>query len=183
MGRRRTYMKEVRIKVPVDFRAYREGDEGRVYGDWLHSYEHVFLEGKHWPYERSALESAARLWHRWQKLGDGEEKKRCLGVLRRLYFSEHHRIIDAVRHGGQVLVCCSRLDDGQIYGWVAWEPGELHYVYVAELYRDAGIGSELVRRCGALTSYSHRTEAGEGLRRKLSLPAQFQPRVSLREVA
>lgn len=75
----------------------------------------------------------------------------------------------------QVMVEPAPGDDEIIAGWACSEQGGLHYVYVREAYRRAGIASALIAGKDAESWYSHETWSGKRLLRGLSLEWQHRP--------
>lgn len=46
---------------------------------------------------------------------------------------------------GQVTIACDPEDDDRIFGWLCWQPGTIHYVYVKRDYRRWGIARQMIK--------------------------------------
>ena len=65
------------------------------------------------------------------------------------YYAEmHRRIVRLLERTPTVRVACNPLDVTRIYGWVIAENPVLHYLYVKEPFRGAGVALSLVAEVG-----------------------------------
>ena len=61
----------------------------------------------------------------------------------RLWLSAHAALVDQLL-GFTTAVCVADIA-GECLGWVAYQPSQLHYVYVSPRFRRRGVGSDLLR--------------------------------------
>ena len=80
-----------------------------------------------------------------------------------IYFTEHHKVIEALLQTCEVLVACNYNYAEEIYGFICFEKVEgqfvLHYIYTKQTYRMLGIATVLLESSGhnkdAASIYSH----------------------------
>lgn len=67
---------------------------------------------------------------------------------RRLFFEGHQKILDGLLASPQVqvIVACDGEEQDLIYGYLAYEPGVLHFIYVKEAFRKMGIAKQLMSK-------------------------------------
>lgn len=82
------------------------------------------------------------------------------------YYSGQHALIERLMQAGTVRVVCSQASPDTIVGWASMEPGVVHYVWVREEFRRAGVAKMLLSACGPRVEYTHRTD----LCRELPIP-------------
>jgi hypothetical protein len=74
-----------------------------------------------------------------------------------------------------IIVCCSKLEESQIIGWIAVEKLYesdsfiVHYLYVKQLYKNHGIARDLFNRAVVTRPvfFSHLTDKASKILRKL----------------
>lgn len=70
-------------------------------------------------------------------------------VPNRVYFNQHHKILEKIIPRSRILVACNSMDPDQIFGWICAEIMDrhlvIHYIYVKDAFRQMGIASRLVR--------------------------------------
>lgn len=103
--------------LPIAFRAYRESDLPFVFDTWIRSFEHQNdLAG---PYTAKQVRAAIR-----------------------------GTIEDLLASGASVTVACAKDDPDLIVGYIAFETKHefpvIHYCYVKEGAREAGLGRALI---------------------------------------
>lgn len=62
----------------------------------------------------------------------------------KLFVAGHAKAIDRILLRARVLVADPTSAPGTLAGWVCWEPGLLHYVYVGQTFRRMGVARLLV---------------------------------------
>lgn len=84
-----------------------------------------------------------------------------------IYMASQHRLIERVLERGSCLILHPEGDPATGLGWIAYEPGVLHFVYVKGRLRRHGLGRILLDAAGMLgpegITYTHRTHLGEVL--------------------
>jgi hypothetical protein len=97
------------------------------------------------------------------------------GIPKGHYFAEAHRKACLTLSRAECLLAINPEDESHLLGYVVWEPGTLHYVYVKHPYRKEGLASRLVAATGLRAGfhYTHHTEAGRTL--ALRMGAHFNP--------
>ena len=91
-----------------------------------------------------------------------------------IYFSDHHKVIEAILDKSNVLMACSIDDPSQLYGYVVTglEDGflVLHFIYVKHTFRNMGIGKTLLDAVGHSSDkaavYTHHTRMADKLAAK-----------------
>jgi GNAT superfamily N-acetyltransferase len=70
-------------------------------------------------------------------------------VPNRVYYNQHHRILEKLMPRAQILIACNAKDPEQIFGWVCAEQMDqhlvIHYIYVKDTFRRFGIAKRLVK--------------------------------------
>ena len=67
----------------------------------------------------------------------------------RFYYAEmHRRIVKLLGRTPKIRIACNPLDVTRIYGWIITEPPVIHYIYVKEPFRGAGVALNLVAEVG-----------------------------------
>lgn len=70
-------------------------------------------------------------------------------VPNRVYFNQHHRILEKIVPRSRILVACNSTDTRQVFGWICAELMDrhlvIHYIYIKDDFRQMGIASRLVR--------------------------------------
>lgn len=79
---------------------------------------------------------------------------------------------------GHVQIACDRVDDDTLLGFVAADEGVLHYAYVKESVRNAGIARALVESL-PIEAYSFRTDIGERRLQPKERGWEYRPRIVL----
>lgn len=64
------------------------------------------------------------------------------------YYSEHKHVVLNLILRSRIMIACSAEDEDQIFGWVCYEKGLLHYIYVKTTFRNMGIGRRLLDEAG-----------------------------------
>ena len=67
-------------------------------------------------------------------------------ILDRNWFSAaQHALISCLMERSDALIACDNDDDGQIYGYVVYEPKKniMHWVYVKQMFRNMHVGTRL----------------------------------------
>lgn len=90
------------------------------------------------------------------------------------------------RENAQTLLCVAEGEapPNDLFAWVVWEPGVLHYVYVKHLFRGMGVARDLLRRTGldptkATCTYTHRTKfSGDYLREHETQRWKYDPKAA-----
>jgi len=67
---------------------------------------------------------------------------------RTLFFDEHQKLLDRLLPKIQVIVACDENDQDLIFGFLAFEPKIVHFVYVKEPFRKMGIARKLIESQG-----------------------------------
>lgn len=65
-------------------------------------------------------------------------------VTDKVFFYHHHAIVERLLARSRVLIACDPSDENEIVGYIVWEPGVLHWVYVKKAFRKFGIGRSLL---------------------------------------
>jgi ribosomal protein S18 acetylase RimI-like enzyme len=128
------------IDLPVAFRAYRDEDEPFIFDTWIRSFEHQ--NDYAGPYTSKQVRAAIR-----------------------------GTIEDILTAGASVTVACDPEDPDLIVGYVVFETKYefpvIHYVYVKEGAREAGLGRALIDRAcqghADRARYTFRTRAAQSL--------------------
>lgn len=63
-----------------------------------------------------------------------------------VYYSGQSRLIARLMKEATILLACSQDDEDQVYGYICFGPGLLHYLYVKHAYRGYGIARLLTER-------------------------------------
>ena len=97
------------------------------------------------------------------------------GIPKGRYYAETHRSACLTLARAECLLAVNPEDETHLLGYVVWEPGTLHYVYVKHPYRREGLASRLLEATGLQRGfhYTHHTEAGRAL--ALRMGAHFNP--------
>jgi GNAT superfamily N-acetyltransferase len=70
-------------------------------------------------------------------------------VPNRVYYNQHHKIMEKLLPRSVVLVACNEKDPDHLYGWICAEVMDqhliLHYVYVKDSLRRFGIAKKLIQ--------------------------------------
>lgn len=65
----------------------------------------------------------------------------------RVYFDQHHRVLEKLLPRASVLIACNEEKPDQIYGWLCFEVLDrhlvLHYVYVKDPFRQMGLAQQM----------------------------------------
>lgn len=95
------------------------------------------------------------------------------GVPDRIYYYQHHKVLEEVIPRSIVLVACADDNPDQILGWICAETVNgpalvIHYVYVKYAMRKWGIAKQLVQLLQASEQpvavfHTHRTKAGKSI--------------------
>lgn len=98
------------------------------------------------------------------------------GVLPDTAFYDSHRthLQSIVSRPATSILCCyapSEAPPNDLFGWVCWEGGTLHYIYIKHLYRKMGVAKALLARTGldpakVVTTYTFKTRAAVDYTRK-----------------
>lgn len=68
-------------------------------------------------------------------------------VPNRVYFNQHHKILEQLLPTSTTLVACNSENPGHIFGWLCFQIVDrvmiLHYVYIKNLMREQGIAQRL----------------------------------------
>lgn len=88
-----------------------------------------------------------------------------------VYFSGHHKFLEALIPNAEIKIACNDQDPTQIYGYICAQYIEgilvVHYVYVKQDYRNLGIGKMLLDQFDhsmeRASCYTHQTKIGEQL--------------------
>jgi len=86
----------------------------------------------------------------------------------RQYFAEaNRRIMRIMNRLPKIRIACDPLDPKHIFGWIVAEPPVLHYIYVKNVFRRAGVAQTLLAtvdlstaakiHCTHWTSYAEKT--------------------------
>lgn len=75
-----------------------------------------------------------------------------LWATKRHFHANMDKRIRRLFHRGTFLVACDPADESEIMGWVCYQPGVIHYIYVKEAYRRTGLGKELIASTGQDTN-------------------------------
>jgi GNAT superfamily N-acetyltransferase len=102
-------------------------------------------------------------------------------VPRDVYLREYHRVVKELILRSKTLVACDPLAPDVIWGFIVFEEKShslvLHYLYVKQVNRRAGIGRRLVETAISMANkpleHSHRTEVGRAVARKFN--SKFHP--------
>lgn len=78
-----------------------------------------------------------------------------------IYFPRRRPIVEALLSRAHLTVACHPDDPDTIAGWACWEPGWLHYVFVKDTFRRAGVASMLILPLGPKFSCTHLTSIGD----------------------
>jgi hypothetical protein len=96
----------------------------------------------------------------------------------RVYFAGHEPLIKSLLLRAKTLVACDRDDPAFIAGYITFEPGKIHYIYVKGTMRMQGIAKLLFTATGQppqeTVEYSHHTPAVYWMKDKLS-NIQYNP--------
>lgn len=84
-------------------------------------------------------------------------------IERKVYFDKYKLVLDRVLQRSTVLVCCLTDDPDVVLGYVVYEPGILHWIYVKKGFRRLGIGKLLLPQ--DVEWITHLTKTGRDLRR------------------
>ena len=75
-----------------------------------------------------------------------------------VYFPNHHKIIDDILQRAKTLVAVDPNDASHIFGFIVAEKVEgvcvFHYIYIKHLYRDVGIGQQLLNAMCEILGHS-----------------------------
>lgn len=70
-------------------------------------------------------------------------------VPNRVYYSQHHKILENLLEKSTVLVLCNANNPAQALGWMCYEVDAniliIHYIYVKEIFRRQGLATKLVK--------------------------------------
>lgn len=68
-------------------------------------------------------------------------------VSNRVYYNQHHKILESLVPRASVLVACNAEQPDQIFGWICFEVLDrhlvLHYLYVKDAFRQIGMAQKL----------------------------------------
>lgn len=93
---------------------------------------------------------------------------RCMG--RKAFFSGHHAIVTRLLTRATVRLAVSEENDQVFVGFACIEPPNVvHFVYVAEDFRRAGVARRLLEGLDDACVYTHRTD----LCKQLPIPASW----------
>lgn len=71
-------------------------------------------------------------------------------VKRDMFFDEHQKLLDGLltHVGVKVAIACEENDEDLIFGFLAYEPKIVHFVYIKEPFRKMGIAKKLITHEG-----------------------------------
>ena len=114
----------------------------------------------------------------------------AMNISTTVYYAEHHKIVEKLLKGSEVLVACANDDISELYGYICTENIDgvfvLHYVYVKHSFRHLGIGKQLLAAVNhdstRASMYTHMTKVSRALATKfgfihspyLALTAEYQ---------
>lgn len=98
-------------------------------------------------------------------------------VVREVYFSEQHKLIERLLKTAKTLIACDPKDAASIYGWLCYEEVEgvfvLHYAYTKNSFRSLGIFEALLKETGHDTKnaslYTHWTPNAASMEQKFNM--------------
>jgi len=68
-------------------------------------------------------------------------------VPNRVYYNQHHKVLERLVPSSTILVACNSERPQQIFGWLCFQVVDnvliLHYVYVKNMFREQGIAARL----------------------------------------
>lgn len=85
------------------------------------------------------------------------------------FFNYHHRLIERILDRA---ACIMARSEGVIVGYIVFEPGIVHYVYIKQAFRTLGIATSLFKSSGLdidTCCYTHSTKVGRELAEKNGL--------------
>ena len=108
--------------LPVAFRPMEPGDRHFIMSSWLRGHN----KAGDWPH---------RLGTPRCNLDRGELGCGCCRFTHRRYWKEHGQVVERLLHRSTVVVACNPADPHQVLGYVVFEPGMLHWIFVKEVFR------------------------------------------------
>ena len=88
---------------------------------------------------------------------------------KREYYRVHHGTIENELARSILTIATALGDPRTILGYILYEPGVLHYIYVKASFRGHGIAKELLHTAGPIQIYTHRSRACD----KLPIPSSW----------
>jgi hypothetical protein len=76
-------------------------------------------------------------------------RKTELKMTHTVYYDKFKKILTAILEKALVLVACNEHEPRQVYGYIVYEPTEpllIHWMYVKYVYRQQGLGGELLNK-------------------------------------
>lgn len=92
----------------------------------------------------------------------------CKEMDKEAFFSNYPRAIERIIANGTVVVACLNSDKSVIIGYAIVRPNTLDYIFVKDAWRRQGIAASLLKGL-SFTTYTHTTELGRKLAKKLKL--------------
>lgn len=92
----------------------------------------------------------------------------CKEIEKGRFFENYPRVLDRIIGDATVIIACLNSDKSVVIGYAVVRPGQLDYIFVKDAWRKQGIASSILKGL-ALTTYTHTTELGRKLAKKLKL--------------
>lgn len=118
-----------------------------------------------WMFRAISPKDEAFVFSSWLK--SYRDSPAMAGVPNTIYYKTMHDLIERVLARATVLVACDEADPETVFGYVVYEKGTIHWIYVKHSFRSFKIGTALESAAlvnqEAPINYSCRTRVGERL--------------------